>query len=233
VNSTKKFKKCVILCGGKGTRLMPLSLARQKTLIEVKSKPIISYVIDYWQDFVDEFIFVVKFKKESLMDYINTLGIKATFVEPEELNGIADGISYVEKLIDDKFVVVLGDCIVKGEFNFPDNMEQGVGVWQTSSEADIKQSYSVEIEDNLVKKVVEKPKELFNDLCGLGFYFFDRRVFEYIRQMQPSALRNEKEITDCIGNMISAGEEISPVYLDGQYINISCIDDLKKAEQVI
>jgi len=233
MGSTRKFNKCVILCGGRGTRLLPLSLTKQKTLIEVKGKPIISYVIDYWRNFTDEFIFVVKFKKESLMDYINTLGIKAVFVEPEELNGIADGISYVEKLIDDKFVVVLGDCIVRGKFNFPDNMEQGIGVWKTSSEADIKQSYSVEIKDGLVKKVIEKPKELVNDLCGLGFYFFNRRVFDYIRQMQPSELRNEKEITDCIGNMIKASEKISPVYLDGRYINISNIDDLGKAEQII
>jgi len=57
--------------------------------------------------------------------------------------------------------------------------------------------------------------------------------FDFIYKTPPSALRNEVEITDVIGNMIIAGEPISPVMFDGEYINVTCLDDLKKAREIL
>jgi dTDP-glucose pyrophosphorylase len=66
----------------------------------------------------------------------------------------------------------------------------------------------------------------------MGVYFFDKRVFDYIRKTPPSALRSEVEITDVIQNMIDAGERIAPVWFKGKYINVTYPEDIRKAEEV-
>lgn len=225
--------KCVVLCGGEGVRFLPLSLTRQKGMIEIKNKPVLGYVIDFWKKFTNDFIFVVKFKKEGIIDFVKKLSINSQFVEPKTLGGIADGLSYTNDFIVDNFIVVLGDCICKGKFDFKEDMIQGVGVWKTSNIEDIKRSYSIKIKDNLVCRVEEKPKNISNDLCGMGFYFFNKRVFDYIKLTKPSKLRNEVEITDVIQNMIDSGEKISPLFFDGNYINITYTDDLQRAEKFL
>lgn len=224
---------CVILCGGCGSRFLPLSLIKQKGMVEINNKPILGYIIDYWKKFTDNFVFVVKYKKQGIIDYVRSLPVNHQFVEPEELRGIANGISYVKDYVTDSFVVVLGDCICKGQFCFPPNMEQGVGIWKTSNADDIKLSYSVQILNGHVTQVVEKPQEVTNNLCGMGFYFFNRRVFDYIQQTKPSTLRNEIEITDVIQNIINAGERIAPVFFKGKYINITYTKDLKRAKEIL
>jgi dTDP-glucose pyrophosphorylase len=173
----------------------------------------------------------VGYKKEKIIEYVKTLDIKYEFIEQKELKGIGYAVSLAENYVDKKFILVLGDCLCKGNFNFPKDMEQGIGVWKTDNVEDIKRSYSVEIENGKVVKVVEKPKIIINNLCGMGFYFFDRIVFEYIKITPPSPIRNEIEITDVIQKMIDGGEIIKPVFFDGFYINITYRDDIFLAEK--
>lgn len=225
VNSNKKIK-CVVLCAGEGKRIRPADIGKPKVMIEVDNKPILSYVINYWNKYTDEFIFVVKYKKESIIDYVKKLSIKSLFVEQVELKGIAHALLYTENIVSENFIVVLGDCACKGTFIYPNDMDQGVGVWSTKNENYIRQSYSVEIKNNLVARVVEKPKKIVNSLCGMGFYFFNKRIFKYIKKAKPSELRNEIEITDVIQNMINSGEKISPVFFEGEYLNITYEEDL-------
>ena len=223
---------CVILAGGKGERILPLSLTKQKTLIEINNVPILRYVIDYWRPFCGKFIFLVHYKKEEVIQFVKTTGIHASFIEVSALRGIADAVSYVENHIQGRFVVVLSDCVCKGEFLFPENMRQGVGVIETANEADISRSYSTEIKDNFIQKVVEKPKHLPNNLCGMGFYFFDERVFKFIKETPPSLVRDAIEITDVIQKMIDHGEKISPVFFNGHYINVTYPEDISRAERI-
>ena len=195
-------------------------------MLELDNKPILGYVIDYWKQFIKDFIFVVGYKKEQVIDYAKKFPMKLRFAEQKELKGIADAIYQVKNYVSGNFIVVLGDCICDGRFDFPEDMEQGVGVWETNNIDDIKRSYSIEIRDNIIYKVVEKPKEIPNNLCGMGFYFFNKKVFDYIKVTQPSKLRNEIEITDVIQNMINAGEEIKPVFFRGNYLNVTFQEDL-------
>jgi len=224
--------KCVVLCAGKGDRLSSVYVEKPKVMIEIRDRPILSYVIDYWKNFTNDFIFVVKFKREQIITFIKKLPINSQFIEQKELKGIADAVLYVKDKVSWRFIVVLGDCLCKGHFNFPEDMEQGVGVWETENVEDIKQSYSIEIKSNLIVKVEEKPKKAFNNLCGMGFYFFDKKVFNYIKLTKPSKLRNEIEITDVIQNMIEAGEEITPVFFQGDYLNINHSEDVEKTEGI-
>jgi glucose-1-phosphate thymidylyltransferase len=243
-----KNLKCVVLCAGKGARARGFTLKwrslfdfksinfysnlmhKPKPLFTVHKKPLLYWVVNYWKRYTNDFIFVVGYKKDEVIKYVETLPINATFVEQDKLGGIAHAIAHTKNHVSDKFIVVLGDCLCKGNFNFPEMMEHGIGVWQTNNIEDIKRSYSVEPKDGLVYRVVEKPKELPNNLCGMGFYFFNKKVFDYIEKTPPSSLRNEIEIGDVIQNMINSGEKISPVFFEGQYLNVTYPEDIGRAE---
>jgi len=227
-----KGLKCVVLCAGRGRRIRPASAVKPKVMQTVKHKPILGYVVDYWQRYTQDFIFVVHYKKEHIISYANSLSVKVQFVEQKELKGIADAVMCVRELVADNFIVALGDCLCRGEFDFPPATQQGVGVWQADNVEDIKRSYSIEIKNSLVSRVVEKPQQVTNNLCGMGFYFFNRRIFNYIEQMKASPLRGEIEITDTIQHMIDGGEEISPVLFNGDYLNVTYPEDIVKAERL-
>ncbi len=113
------------------------------------------------------------------------------------------------------------------------NMEQGVGVWETGNVEAIKLSYSLDVGDNHVVHVSEKPEHVLNNLCGMGFYFLDKRAFEYIELTKPSPLRGEVEITEALQNMIDNGERITPVLFRGSYLNITYPEDLARAEAFV
>jgi len=227
-------KPVVILCAGEGRRLEDLGKSIPKAMVKVNNRPLISYVINYWHRFAEEFIFVVGYKKEQIISFVEDtkLSVPTTFVEQTDPRGIAHAIDCAKDHIEDDFAVVLGDCLCRGDFIFPDSFNQGVGVWETENEENIKQSYSVSIEHDLVKKVVEKPKKAENKLCGMGYYFFNKKVFDYIKTTPPSKLRDEVEITDVIQKMAKGGEEIAPLYFKGSYINIGAKEDILKAEQL-
>lgn len=224
---------CVILCGGKGSRAYPLTLEKQKAMISVWGRPILQYIIDYWSSFASHFVFVVKYKKEEIIQYVSSLSINASFVEPQELRGIANGLLCAENLVHDQFIVILGDCLCRGSFHLPATFEIGVGVYETKCSADIQRSYSVEISEGKIFRVVEKPKLLPNNLCGMGYYFLDHSVFDYIVKTPPSALRNEIEITDVLQKMIDDGKILRPFAFTGDYLNLTFPDDYKRALEIL
>ncbi len=223
--------KCVILCAGKGTRIIPYSKETSKVMIKVNDKPLLHYIIEYWKQFTNEFIFVVGYKKDSIISYVKQLNIKAEFIEQTELKGIAHAISLVKENIEREFVVVLGDCFYYGSFEIPKTLKLGVGVYQTTNPEQIKLNYSLEIENALVKQVIEKPTEVHNSYCGMGVYFFDQRVFPYIEKTKASSLRGEIEITDVIQNMIDNRENIHPIFFNGSYVNMTYPTDVMSTEK--
>lgn len=224
-----KDAKAVVLCAGRGTRM---HLEEPKVLVPLGNKPVLCYAVDYWRQFIDDFIFVVGYKKDKVCRLARSLPIKASFVEQKQARGIADAIYCARHKVSGHFIVVLGDCICQGKFRLPDKMIQGIGVHRTSRPVEIRRSYSVKIKNNLLSEVVEKPKKIPNNLCGMGFYFFDQRVFGYIKSAKSSPLRNEIEITDVIQAMIDNREEIKPVFFQGDYININYVEDLKRAGKI-
>lgn len=221
--------KCVVLCAGKGTRMgddIP------KVLVPINGKPLLHHVVGMWETSVEEFIFVIGYKG---IEIIKLLPKNSIYVFQDSQRGIADAILRAEPLIDNEdFVVALGDCVQKGRWKIPSTpAELGIGVWETDNLDAIKSSYSVEIKEGYVSKVIEKPKELINNYCGMGTYFFDRRVFDYIRKTPISSLRNEVEITDTIQLMVNSGEKITPIFFRGEYLNVTYPEDIQKAEEIL
>lgn len=220
--------KCVILCAGRGHRMRD---ATPKVLILINGRPLLHHVMDMWADSVDGFVFVVGYKWQEVIKHIPG---DSVFVTQEPQKGLADAILQTRgTLIKEEFVVVLGDCLQMGEWVIPQDLKLGIGVWETSNKDAIRQSYSVEIENGYLSRVVEKPKSPPNKYCGMGTYFFDSRIFNYIRKTPINPLRNEKEITDTIQLMIDSGEKITPVVFKGDYLNITYPGDIEKAEALL
>lgn len=223
--------RCVVMCGGKSTRFSP-SLGH-KSMALVKGVPLIERVITAWTAYTDDFIFVVKHGKEHLIEFVETLPIKSEFVEPDALRGIADGLSYVEPLISDRFILVLGDCFHSGEFETAGGLRTGIGVLPSARPEQIRRNYAVFVRGDRVVRVEEKPERVETDLCGLGFYFFQADMFDYIRRTPPSPRTNELEITDVLQTMIDGGVDMKPVMLRGQYVNVTSEEDLGTIEAVL
>ena len=220
--------KCVILCAGRGHRM---ESTIPKALVPIKGKSLIYHVIEMWEDAVDSFIFVVGHKWEEV---VKSLPRGTPYIIQEPQKGIADAIYSTKGLLrDEEFVVALGDCLQVGQWDIPPNIKLGIGVWKTTNKDNIRRGYSVEVENNLVTKVVEKPKNPPNNYCGMGTYFLDGRVFSYIKKTPLNPMRNEREITDTIQLMIDAGEPITPVFFNGKYLNVTYWDDIAKAEELL
>jgi len=224
---------CLVICAGKGTRLIPYSEEMPKAMILLNNKPILHYLIDYWKKYTKNFVFIVGYKKNHIVDYTVQLEIRSQFVEQKKLKGIANAISLAKDFVSQNFIVVLGDCICLGTFSSSGIMTQGIGVWKTENKEYIKNNYAVFIENDRVTKVMEKPKETYNNLCGMGVYLLNKKIFHYIDVTSPSPLTNEVEITDVIQTMIDANEKINPVYFNGDYININSLKDLEKAQELL
>ena len=194
--------KCVIPCAGVSSRMCYIP----KMLIQVKDKPVLAHIIDYWADKVDDFIFVVR-RQDTF--YWQFFPENSAIVFQDEPKGLADAILQAEPYVDGRFIVALGDCLQKGAFEFTENQaDLGIGVWKTPSIKETKKSYLVSIDNGLVSRVKEKPKMLakppYN--CGMGTYFLDQRVFEYIQEANVSP--GGGDFTAILQEMIDSGHAI-------------------------
>ena len=218
-----------VMAGGRSSR--GAAIGMHKSMAPVQGMPVIGHVIDYWRRHADEFVFVVKNGKEALRAYVESLGIAARFVEPEALRGIANGLLAAEPLVDEPFIMVLGDCFCRGGFAVPAGFagEHAIGVQRGASAAETRRNYSVEVEGERVVRVEEKPVQVPNDLCGTGFYFFQPGVFDAIRATPASARTGEHEITDVLRTLAN-GEGLRALWFDGTYININTPEDLLAVE---
>ncbi len=229
--------KGVILAGGLGTRLAPLTRVTNKHLLPVNDKPMIYYPIQCLVNAGIEDIMLVT-GGDHAGDFLRLLGnghefglrdLHYTYQEGE--GGIADALRLTEHFAEgDKIVVVLGDNIIEknirravGEF-----FAQGPGAKILLKEVPDPQRFGVaEVEGGRIVKIEEKPKDPRTNLAVIGIYMYDRQVFDIIRTLEPSA-RGEFEITDVNNTYISQGTMTYDV-LDGWWTDAGTFDSLHRA----
>jgi len=206
--------KGIILAGGKGTRLLPLTKVTNKHLLPVYNKPMIYYPIETLRSAGITDIMIVSGKGHAghfleLLESGAHMGVRLSYAVQEEAGGIAQALGLAEDFADGKkTVVVLGDNI------FEDSILSAVEAFQKQEkgakiflkEVSHPRSYGVaEVADGKVLRIEEKPKEPKSNLAVTGLYFYDGRVFDIVRSSKPSA-RGELEITDVNNAYIEAGE---------------------------
>ncbi len=233
--------KGVILAGGLGSRLSPLTKITNKHLLPVYDKPMIYYPIRTLINAGIEDIMIVT-GGNSAGDFLKLLGngkdfglkhLNYTYQEGE--GGIADALSLVEHFADEEPIcVVLGDNII--EKNIRDAADQyrkqGNGAKILLKKVHDPQRFGVpEIDGEKVLNIEEKPSEPKSDFAVIGIYFYDSTVFEVIKTLVPSN-RGELEITDVNNHYINRGE-MTWGELDGWWTDAGTFESLLHATNLV
>ncbi len=234
--------KGVILAGGLGTRLHPLTKITNKHLLPIYDKPMIYYPIQTLVNAGVEDILVVT-GGNNAGDFLRLLGNGAEFglkrlqyAYQEKEGGIAQALSLAEHFAEgEKLVVMLGDNIIEG--NIVETVEefsrQEKGAKILLKEVDSPQEYGVaEIRDGKIVAIVEKPAKPISNYAVIGIYLYDAAVFDIVRTLEPSG-RGELEITDVNNAYIAAGTMTYGI-LDGWWADAGAsIDRLLKVNALV
>jgi glucose-1-phosphate thymidylyltransferase len=232
--------KGIILAGGTGSRLFPLTKVTNKHLLPVGREPMIFHPVRKLTDAGIEEILVVT-GVEHMGDVVTLLGsgkdfrCRFTYKVQDEAGGIAQALGLAENFAgDDLMCVILGDNIFEDGITpyVKSFREQGKGARLLLKQVHDPQRYGVaEVEGSRVMRIVEKPKKPKTDLAVVGIYFYDSKVFDIIRTLKPSG-RGELEITDVNNHYLRAGT-LHCDRLQGWWTDAGTFDSLATANELV
>jgi len=217
--------KGVILAAGRGERLRPLTDDRPKVVLKVANKPLISYVLENLDPFVDEFVIVVRYKRDRLIETLGDefRGKPITYVEQLPGDGTAKAIeSAREHVGEGEFIVVNGDIYFEEaaikELISTFRREKADAAIVVKHFDDLSHFGKIETEGAFVTNVLEKPGAI-SGYANLGIYAFKPTVFDFIARTGLSK-RGEYEITDTLNLLIKAGKKVAYAVYDGYWNDI-------------
>jgi len=233
--------KGVILAGGLGSRLHPLTKITNKHLLPVYDRPMIYYPIQTLINAgIDDIMIVTG--GNAAGDFLRLLGngkgfglkhLNYTYQEGE--GGIADALRLVEHFADDQPIcVVLGDNLIEGNIRSVAEQysAQGKGAKILLKKVPDPERFGVPVLDgDTVLKIEEKPAEPQSEYAVVGIYFYDPTVFDVIRTLKPSG-RGELEITDVNNHYINGGE-MTWSELDGWWTDAGTFESLLRASNMV
>ncbi len=231
--------KGLILSGGYGTRLRPITYSHQKQLIPVANKPILFYAIeDVLEAGVDEIGIIVGPNKEQVMATVQSQDWDAeiVFIPQDEPRGLAHTILIADKFLDDEFVMYLGDNILREGIVKHANAFAGnnydASIMLTEVENPEQFGIAELNDDGTIKRLVEKPKVPPSNLALVGIYFFKPVITDACNSIEPS-WRDELEITDAIQWLIDNGYEVGWTKVDRWWKDTGKPDDILEANRLI
>ncbi len=244
-SSGKPSIKALILAGGSGTRLRPLTYAMAKQLVPVANKPILHYALDslYLGGVRNFGIIISPETGEAIQSSVlvwsqqQTESIDTTFILQDKPEGLAHAVKIAEDYLEDSpFIMYLGDNLINADLSMQintflsENNEASILLKRVKNPS----SFGVaELnENNKVIKLVEKPKEPKSDLALIGVYLFRASIFKAIASIKPS-WRGELEITDAIQELINTNQAVSSQVHEGWWLDTGKKDDLLEANQVV
>ena len=205
--------KGLILAGGTGSRLFPLTKVTNKHLLPVYNKPMIYYPLFAMKEAGITNIMIISGVGHagSFLELLGSgaqFGLNISYEVQEQAGGIAQALSLAEDFANkEKIMVILGDNIFEDDLTgvVKDFGEQPQGAKVLLKSVANPKSYGVaEIQDGKINRIIEKPQNPPSDLAVVGCYMYDQQVFEIIRGLKPSR-RNELEITDVNNFYLSQG----------------------------
>jgi glucose-1-phosphate thymidylyltransferase len=232
--------KGLILSGGKGTRLRPLTYTSAKQLVPVANKPVLFYGIEAIAAAgIREIGIVVGETQAEIRAAVGDgarWGVRVEYIEQDAPRGLAHAVKISEPFIGrEPFVMYLGDNLLnKGIAPFVQEFEREKPAAQILlARVPDPQMFGVaELRDGRVVRLVEKPKEHIGDLALVGVYMFGPEVFESVNRIRPS-FRNELEITDAIQDLIDRGLTVRPHIVDGWWKDTGKLEDMLEANRLI
>ena len=230
----------VVLAGGTGLRLKPLTKVTNKHLLPVGHKPMIYYPIEKLTSIGIEQILIVT-GVEYMGDVVGLLGsgrefgCQFTYKVQDEAGGIAQALGMAEGFSNNKpLAIILGDNIFQANLKkYADKfIAQKTGARLLLKKVPNPQRFGVaQISDTRVIRIDEKPKKPESDYAVTGIYFYDATVFDIIRTLKPSG-RGELEITD-VNNAYIARGQLAYDILDGWWTDAGTFESLSKANELV
>lgn len=231
--------KALILSGGKGTRLRPITHTSAKQLVPVANKPILFFAIEAIRDAgITEIGIVVGETEAEIRAAVGdgaAFGVRTTYIRQTAPLGLAHAVKEARPFLgDDTFVMYLGDNFIKDgitplvkEFE-RDRPNSQILLARVPNPG----SFGVaEIEGGKVVRLEEKPKQPKSDYALVGVYMFDATVFEAVDAIRPSA-RGELEITDAIQYLIEHGRNVRSHVIKGWWKDTGKLEDLLEANRM-
>lgn len=230
--------KGIILAGGTGSRLLPLTKVTNKHLLPIYNRPMIYYPIEMLKSAGIKEIMVVTGTYHagdifSLLGSGKDFGVKFTYRVQDEAGGIPQAISLAEDFVgDDKFISINGDNIIFESLKpFADEFEKSNAGMQIllyrGTEEEAKKSGVAVCEGKKVTRVIEKPQQPPSNNIIIGIYFMESDVFDVIKKLKPSK-RGETEITDVQRHYLEKGG-LRAEFLKGKWLDAGDFEDLLHA----
>ncbi|MGQ9814258.1 MAG: glucose-1-phosphate thymidylyltransferase [Candidatus Roseilinea sp.] len=233
--------KGLILSGGKGTRLRPLTFTSAKQLLPVANTPVLFRVIEAIRDAgVSEIGVVIGDTGEEIKAAAgdgSRWGVRLTYIHQPAPLGLAHAVKISRDYLgDERFVMFLGDNVIQGGIHtlirqFADSTHNSQIVL---TEVANPRQYGVAVLDDQgrIARLIEKPKDPPSNLALVGIYMFDRHVFDAVEAIQPS-WRNELEITDAIQWLVSNGFSVYPYIHKGWWVDTGKAVDMLEANSLV
>ena len=232
--------KGLVLSGGAGTRLRPITHTSAKQLVPVANKPVLFYGLEAMRaagiDDVGIVVGETRAEIEAAVGDGSRFGLRVTYLPQEAPLGLAHAVLIAEEFLGDSpFVMYLGDNLLKeGIAPFVRDFERSEpdALILLQRVKDPSEYGIAELQDGRVVQLVEKPSEPRSDLALVGVYLFTPAVFESVKAITPSA-RGELEITDAIQHMIDRGLRVEPHTVTGWWKDTGKLEDMLEANRLI
>lgn len=232
--------KGLILSGGTGSRLRPITHTSAKQLVPVANKPVLFYAIEAMKEAgIVEIGVVVGETRDEIMAAVGdgeAWGVRVTYISQDAPLGLAHAVQVSKGFLgDDNFVMFLGDNLIKnGIVSLVEEFKSRRPNAQIllAKVKDPERFGVAELNGSQVVRLVEKPKVPPSDLALVGVYMFDHNIWEAVDSIKPS-WRNELEITDAIQYLIDKGLVVEPHIIDGWWKDTGKLEDMLEANRII
>lgn len=232
--------KAIVLAGGEGTRMRPLTYTRPKALLQVAGKPLIWHVLSRLKEAgATDVGVVVKYKKEMLIEYLkgNDFGLNISIIEQGENHGTGAALLDTEKFADEDFLMVAADNLCD-----PSIYRKVIEEHKGPKTIAVKQVENptrfgvAKVENSLITDFIEKPENPPSNLANVSVYMFSPSIFEELKALKPSP-RGEYELVDIFKG--AKAVEVSEFWMDAAYpwhlfeFNQKLLEDAEAATETV
>lgn len=235
--------KGIILHGGHGTRLRPLTHTGPKQLLPIANKPMSQYALEDLKNIgITEIAIIIgDVYPEKVKEYYGdgkNFGVNITYIFQDAPKGIAHAIGLCRDFIDnDKFVVYLGDNVLRKDLSeyakkFQDDESSALILLSEVEEPQRFGIAELDQKNNKILKIIEKPKEPKSNLAVIGIYFLTSKIFKIIDDLKPS-WRNELEITEALQMLMEQEKNIEYDLVTGWWKDTGTPEDILHANKLV